>query len=102
MSYTVGIPFIIGGMAILGFFTRVLAHRLELRPFLSSVFAWCIQAPYVFVTDYVWVAYSRLMPSSVAFTAITTILINLTIEAIIASIIVTTIIHYTKRRGIFQ
>ncbi|UCH02725.1 MAG: ECF transporter S component [Candidatus Bathyarchaeota archaeon] len=102
MSYSVGIPFIVGGLAILGFSAGILAHRLKLRPMLSSIFAWCIQAPYVAVTDYVWFVYSRLMPSSVAMTVITTILLNLTIEAIVASIIATTVIHYVKRRGLFQ
>ena len=100
MAYTVGIPFIIGGLAILGFSAGVLAHRLNVRPVLSSVFAWCIQAPYVFVTDYMWFVYSRFMPSTVALTVITTILITLTIEAIISSIIATTVIHYIKRTGI--
>ena len=102
MSYTVGIPFIIGGLAILGFSAGFLAHRLKLRPLLSSIFAWCIQAPYVFVTDYVWFVFTRLMPSSVALTVITTILINLSIEAVITSIIATTIVHYIKRTGIVQ
>ena len=35
MAYTVGIPFIIGGLAILGFSAGVLAHRLNVRPVLS-------------------------------------------------------------------
>jgi len=102
MSYAVGVPFIVGGLGILGFSTGFLAHRLKLSPLLSSVFAGCIQAPYVFVTDYVWFVYSRLMPSSVALTTITTILINLTIEAVIASFIATTVVRYIKRTGMLQ
>lgn len=102
MSYTVGIPFIAGGLAILGFSAGILAHRLKLRPILSSAFAWCIQAPYVFLTDYLWFVYSRFMPSPVALTVITTILINLTIEAIISSILATMIIQYIKRTGIIR
>lgn len=102
MSYTVGIPFIIGGLALLGFSTGILAHRLHVRSVLASVFAWCIQAPYVFLTDYVWFVYANVLPSSVALTVITTILITLTIEAIIASLIATTVIHYIKRIGIIQ
>ena len=102
MSYATGIPFIILGLAILGFSAGFLAHRLKRRPLVSSFFAWCIQAPYVFVTDYVWFVFTRLMPSSVALTVVTTILINLTIEAIVASIIATTVVHYIKRSGIVQ
>ena len=99
MSYTVGVPFIIGGLAILGLFAGLFAHRFGLSPLLSSVFAWCIQAPYVFVTDYLWFVYSKFMPSSVALTVIATILITLTIETIVASIIATMIVHYIKRTG---
>jgi len=102
MSYTVGIPFIIGGLAILGFSTGFLAHRLKVKAIVSTIFAWCIQAPYVFVTDYVWFVYSRFMPSTVALTVITTILLTLTIEAILASIVATMVIHYIKRTGIIQ
>ncbi|MHA2406651.1 MAG: ECF transporter S component [Candidatus Hermodarchaeia archaeon] len=102
MSYSVGIPFIIGGLAILGFAAGILSHRLKLHLFLSFVFAWSIQAPYVFVTDYVWFVYSRLMPSSIALTVITTILINLTLEATITSIIGIMIIHSIKRTGLFR
>ena len=102
MSYSVGIPFIVGGLAILGFSAGFFSTRFKSRPFLSSVFAWGIQAPYVFVTDYFWFVYSRLMPSPIALTVITTILINLTIEAIISSIIVTIVLRYIKRIGLFQ
>jgi hypothetical protein len=102
MSYSVGIPFIVGGLAILGFSAGLLAQRLQVHLVLSSIGAWCIQAPYVFATDYVWFVYSRLMPTSVAITVITTILINLTIEAIIASIIASMIVHYIQRSGLFQ
>jgi uncharacterized membrane protein len=102
MSYTAGIPFIIGGLGILGCSTGFLAHRLNQRPLVSSLFAWGIQAPYVLVTDYVWFVFSRLMPSSVAVTVISTILLNLTIEAIIASIIATTVVHYITRSGILH
>lgn len=102
MSYSAGIPFIIGGLGLLGCSTGFLAHRLKLRPLVSSIGAWCIQAPYVFVTDYVWFIVSRIMPSSVALSVITTILLNLTIEVIIASIIATIVVHYIKRSGIVQ
>ena len=102
MSYTAGIPFIIGGLAILGFSSGFLSHRLKLRSFFSSIFAWCIQAPYVLVTDYIWFVYSRLMPSPIALNVITTILIKLTIEAIISALLTTMIIQYIKRTGIFK
>jgi uncharacterized membrane protein len=97
MSYSVSIPFVIGGLALLGFSAGLFSKKLKLRPFLSSILAWCIQMPYVLVTDYVWFVFSSLMPPQVALTVITTILINLTVEAIIASILAEIIVHYLKR-----
>ena len=102
MSFSVGIPFIIGGLAILGASTGVFAKKL--RPFISAILAWCVQAPYVFVTDYVWFTSFRVvpppMPPPAALTAISTILIKLTVEAVIASIIVEILIPYIKRAGL--
>jgi uncharacterized membrane protein len=97
MSYSRGIPFIIGGLALLGFSAGLFAKRLKLRPFLSSILALCVWAPYVLVTDYVWFIYSGLMPPQVALTVVTTILINLTVETVIASILTEIIVHYLRR-----
>ncbi len=103
MAYSVGIPFIIGGLAILGFSAGLLAKRLKMRPFLSSILAWCVQAPYVFATDYVWFVYSGMMPSPVALTVVTTIPIKNTVEAVIASILTEVIVQAIKRAGlVFQ
>ena len=90
----------IGGLALLGFVTGLFSSRLKLRPLFSSLLAWCVQAPYVLLTDYVWFVYSLLMPPNVATTVITTILINLTIEVVIASILAEIIVRYLKRIGI--
>ncbi|MDH5783371.1 MAG: ECF transporter S component [Candidatus Bathyarchaeota archaeon] len=95
MSFTM-IPFIIGGLALLGVSTGLFAKKL--RPSFSAILAWCVQAPYVFLTDYIW--FIRFMPSSVALTTITTILIKLTVEAVIASVMVEILIPYIKRAGL--
>lgn len=100
MSYSVSIPFIIGGLALLGLSAGLFAKKLKLRPFFASVLAWCVQAPYVLVTDYAWFVYSKLMPSGVALTVVSTILVNMTIETIVASILDEAIVHYLKRTGI--
>lgn len=102
MSFSVGIPFIIGGLAILGVSTGLFAKKL--RPSISAVLAWCVQAPYVLLTDYVWFTSFRTvpppMPSSAALTSISMILIKLTVEAIIASVLVEILIPYIKRAGL--
>lgn len=90
------IPFIIGGLALLGFSAGFFAKRL--RPLFSGILAWGVQVPYVIVTDYVW--FIRFMPSHVALAAISTILIKLTVEAVIASVTVEILIPYIKRAGI--
>lgn len=101
MGYLVGIPFIVGGLALLGFSNGFFTNNLNLRPGISSILAWCVQAPYVLITDYIWFTYSRLMSSSVALTVVTTILVNLTIEAVISSALAAIIIRYIRRTNLF-
>jgi len=99
MSVTV-IPFIIGGLGLLGLSTGLISKRLKLRPFFSSIIAWCIQSVYVFFTDYVWFTSFQLMPRKVAFGVVTTILIKLTVEAIISSILAEILLPSLKRAGL--
>ena len=103
MSYTVGIPFIVGGLALLGLCAGLFAKKLKLRPFFSSILAWFVQAPYVLATDYFWFVSARLMPPSVALTVVTTILVKMTIEAIVSSTLAVILVHYMGRTGlVFQ
>lgn len=97
MSFT-AIPFIIGGLALLGVSAGLFAKKF--RPLFSGILAWCVQAPYVFITDYVWFTSFRFMPSSATLAAVSTILIKLTIEAVIASVLVEILIPYIKRAGL--
>jgi riboflavin transporter FmnP len=98
MSVTM-IPFIVGGLALLGTSAGLLAKRL--RPSFSAILAWCVQAPYVFVTDYFWFTSFKLMPSQAAFTLITTLILpKLTIEAIISAVLVEILVPYIKRAGL--
>lgn len=102
MSFSVEIPFIVGGLAILGGAAGFFAKKLKLRPLFSGILAWVIQAPYVFVTDYIWFILSRPMPPPVALTTVTTILVKLTVEALIASALVAILVPYIKRPGLFN
>jgi thiamine transporter ThiT len=97
MSFSAEIPFIVGGLAILGLISGFLANKIGLRPLFSSILAWGIQAPYVFVTDYVWFVFFRAMPPPVALMTVTIILVKLTVEALIASGLTAIIIPYIKR-----
>jgi thiamine transporter ThiT len=92
------IPFIIGGLAILGCASGFFAKKL--RPFFSGILAWSVQAPYVVITDYVWFISSLKMPQTVAWTIITSIMIKLTIEAILSSVLAEIVVHFIKRAGI--
>ena len=98
MSATTRIPFIIGGIAILGASTGLLAKKL--RPLYAGTLAWLIQAPYVIITDYIWFTTFAGTPSTVAWGLITPIMINLTLEALICATLADIIIHYIKRAGI--
>lgn len=100
MSYSAGIPFIIGGLGLLGLMTGVFAHKLQLHPAVASGLAWCVQAPYVFVTDYLWFISTRMMPSEVAMTVVSSILVKLTVETIISAVMSAILVTYLQRVGV--
>jgi len=95
------IPFIIGGFALLGLAIGFFVKKLKIRLMFAGILAWCIQAPYVLVTDYIWLVYFTEMPSTVVLTTISTILLKLTVESLIATIFVVILIPYIKRLELF-
>jgi len=83
------IPFVIGGIAILGGSVGLFAKKV--RPVFAGLLAWLVQAPYVLVTDYVWfTSWGPVIP----------IMINLTLQAIVCAVLADIIIHYIKRAKI--
>jgi len=93
------IPFIVGGIAILGGSVGLFAKKV--RPVFAGLLAWLVQAPYTLVTDYVWFTlFAPPRSSAIAWTIITPIMINLTLQAIVCAILADIIIHYVKRAGI--
>jgi uncharacterized membrane protein len=92
------IPFVVGGVAILGFSVGFFAKRT--RPFFAGLLAWVVQAPYVLVTDYLWFTVFMGNSSPVAWAIITPIMMNLTLQVIICAILTDIIIHYLKRSGV--
>lgn len=92
-----GIPFVILGLAILGLANGFFAKKL--RPAFSGILAWCVQAPYVLVTDYVWFTLFLERTPAVTWTILTTIIIKLTIEAVISAVLVDILIRYVKKAG---
>lgn len=92
------IPFIIGGIAILGGAVGLFAKRV--RPVFACLLAWIVQAPYVLIMDYVWFTLFVGRSSAIALAIITPIMINLTLQAIICAILAEIIIRYLKRAGV--
>ena len=92
------IPFIVGGIAILGVSVGLFAKKV--RPVFAGLLAWLVQAPYVLVTDYVWFTLFVGNSSAIAWAIVIPIMINLTLQAIICAILADIIIHYVKRAGI--
>ena len=92
------IPFILGGLAILGcaagFFSR------KVRPFFAGVLAWVVQAPYVAVTDYVWFNMFLERTPTQAWAIIIPIMVTLTTEALIRSALAEVIVRYLHRTRI--
>ena len=95
------IPLILGGLATLGLAVGFFVKRPKMRPLFACILVWCVQAPYVFVSDYIWFVYFTPMPTSVALTTIGTILVKLTIESLISAVFVEFLIPYIKRLGLF-
>lgn len=92
------IPFIIGGLAILGGATGFFTKRL--RPLFAGILAWLVQAPYVAVTDYVWFTLFMQRTPQAAWAVIASILILLTIEAVISGVLAEVITAYLKKARI--
>lgn len=92
------IPFIIGGIAILGFTAGLFAKKV--RPAFAGLLAWLVQAPYVLVTDYIWFTLFVGNSSTAAWAIITPIMINLTLQSVICAILADIIIYYLKRTGV--
>ena len=92
------IPFIIGGLAILGCASGFFAKKL--RPFFSGILAWGVQAPYVVITDYVWFSLFLQKPQTAVWIIVTSLMIKLTIEAVVSSVLAEILIHFIKRARI--
>jgi len=94
------IAFIVGGLAILGAAAGFFAKRL--RPIFAGILAWLVQAPYVAVTDYVWFTLflPRKMTSEAAWALVGSLLVKLTIEVVISSVLAEVVITYLKRARI--
>lgn len=102
MSFVFGprIPFIIGGLAILGCAAGLFAKKL--RPLFAGILAWLAQAPYVAITDYAW--FTLFSPAKktpeAAWAFVASIMVILTIEAVISSALAEVIIVYLKKARI--
>lgn len=92
------IPFIIGGLAILGLATGFFAKKL--RPLFAGILAWVVQAPYVAVTDYVWFNLSLNIAPQVAWVMVASLLVILTIEVVISSALADIVMVYLKKAQI--
>ena len=92
------IPFIVGGIALLGFSVGLFAKKVRLV--FAGLLAWLVQAPYVLVTDYVWFTLFAGNSSDVAWALLAPIMMNLTLQAIICAVLADIITHYVKRAGI--
>jgi len=92
------IPFVVGGIAILGVSVGFFAKKV--RPVFAGLLAWLVQAPYVLVTDYVWFTLFVGTSSAAAWAIVMPIMVNLTLQAVICAVLADVIIHYLKRVGI--
>ena len=94
------IPFIVGGLAILGLASGFFGRRM--RPFLAGVLAWLVQAPYVVITDYVWASIFLHRAPEAAWAFVASIMTVLTVEAVISSALAEVIVRYLGRTRVTQ
>jgi len=92
------IPFIIGGIALLGACTGLFAERF--RPVTACLLAWVVQAPYIILTDYVWFTYFLSNPPAVALSILAPVMVTLGLEAVVCAMLADVIMHFGKRAGI--
>lgn len=89
------IPFIIGGLAILGCAMGFASRKV--RPLFAGILAWVVQAPYVVVTDYVWFTLFLQMAPAAVWALLSTVMVFLTAEALISAALAEVITAYLKR-----
>jgi hypothetical protein len=83
MAYFMGMPFILGGMAILGLLSGLFVKKV--RPLFAGPLAYLASVPYVAVTDYLW---------GIPLPVVGIILVNLGMEVVLCSILVDVISKY--------
>jgi hypothetical protein len=95
---TTRIPFVIGGIAILGATAALFARKV--RPIFAGLLAWLVQAPYVVATDYLWFTLFAGNSPAVAWSIIVPIMANLSLQAVVCASLAEVIIIFIKRAGI--
>ncbi len=93
------IPFVIGGIALLGFSAGFFAKKV--RPFFAGLLAWLVQAPYVVVTDYIWFTLFVGVSSAAAWVLIVPIMVNLSLQSVICAFFADVITQLIKRAGMW-
>lgn len=93
------IPFLIGGIAILGGSAGLFAKKV--RPVFAGLLAWLVQAPYVLLTDYAWFTLFAGNSTTIAWGLVVPIMISLSLEATVCAALADIITYYVKRAGIF-
>lgn len=93
------IPFIAGGLAILGCAAGFFAKKL--RPLYAGILAWVVQAPYLVVTDYTWfTVFAPGISQGALWIFIGTVLLIFTLEVLISAALAEAIIGYMRRAEI--
>ncbi len=92
------VPFIVGGIALLGVSTGLFAKRF--RPVTACVLAFLVQLPYTFVTDFLWLTYFLGNTTAATLGIILPIMLSLGLEALVCAVLADIIVHYLKRTGI--
>ncbi len=92
------VPFIAGGIALLGVSTGLFAKRF--RPVTACMLAFLVQLPYTFATDFLWFTFFLGNMPAAALGIVLPITLSLGFEALVCAVLADLIVHYFKRAGI--
>lgn len=92
------VPFVIGGIAILGACTGLFAKKF--RSVIACMLAFFVQIPYTLVTDYVYFTFFTGASPTAAWAIIIPIMVTLTFEAVVCAVLAEVIVHYVKKAGL--
>lgn len=92
------LPFIVGGIALLGASTGFFAKRF--RSVTACMLAFLVQLPYTLTMDFLWFTYFLGNTPATAISIVTPIMLSLGLEALVCAVLADIIVQYLRKASI--